>query len=146
MTTGPTALPALNKALSATPLDAGAADLAAAASKSALAVQAAIHTTTASPRDIVAGAGQVAAALAKQGDLPPDAAGRIAGVRKIVDLFRPLALRADKSLAAKLDADLTAVETALAKAPVSAASLAPQLADLAADLTALQAALGLVST
>ena len=82
---------------------------------------------------------------------PADAGARIAGVRKVVDLCRPLTLKADKALSAKLDGDLQAVEANLGQpgAPPDAASadkLKGGLADLGADLTDLQAALGLNAT
>ncbi len=64
-------------------------------------------------------------------------------MRKIVDLFHPLTLRADKALADKIDADLSTVEAALAQPRPDSSALAPHLTDLGADMTDLLSALGL---
>lgn len=144
LTVGPTALApladGLTKGASTAPFVATAADVA----KHAATLGGTIHATTAAPREIVLGAGNVVAGIG-QGNAPPaDAAARIAGVRKVVELFRPLTLRADKALSGKLDGDLGVVETALDGSPAPAmAQLKAPLADLGADLTDLLAALGL---
>jgi len=144
LTTGPAALPALTRSLAAATPDASIAGLADVAAKSAATLGGSVHTTTAGPREIIAGAGSVVADLAKGFDDPTVARARLAGVRKVVELFRPLTLRADKSLATKLDGDLSTVETTLARTPTPAASaVQPQLADLGADMTDLLSALGL---
>jgi len=139
---GPTSFGALDKTLAAASLDSSTAGLVDVTRKSAVDLGGTIHSTTASPHEIVAGAGQVVADLAKATDFGPTAIARIAGVRKVIELFRPLTARADKSLATKLDADLAATETALAQNTAQPA----RLADLAADLVAMQAALGLSTT
>ncbi|MDR3473891.1 MAG: cupredoxin domain-containing protein [Devosia sp.] len=144
LTSGPTALPALRRALVATSPADSLAWLADVAAKSAVDLGDAVHSTTAAPREIVDGAGSVVAALAKGAEDPADVAARIAGVGKVIELFRPLTLRADKALAAKLDADLAAVAAAFEQpAAPSATTLQPHLADLGADLIDLLAALGL---
>jgi iron uptake system component EfeO len=144
MSTGPAALPALSKTLAAPTADASLAGLADVAAKGAVDLGGTVHSTTAAPHEIVAGAGSVVAELAKGFDDPTLATARIAGVRKVVELFRPLTLRADKTLSAKLDSDLGAVETSLSQSPApAAATLQPQLADLSADMTDLLSALGL---
>lgn len=142
--TGPSALLSLTPTLAAATPDPSVAGLVDVAARSAIDLGGSIRATTASPHEIVAGAGEVVGSLAKGGDLPPDAASRIAGVGKVVELFRPLTLRADRALSSKLDADLSAVEASLANSPATASQT--QLADLAADLIALQAALGLNAT
>jgi iron uptake system component EfeO len=136
---GPVSLANLARLLASatSPTDIGGAARGAAAAASVLGVS--ISTTTASPHEIVAGAGTVTASLAKTATL--DAAAQLAGVRKVIELFRPLTLRADKSLAEKLDTDLTAAEAAVGKSPAEPAATA--LADLGADLTDLLSALGL---
>jgi len=145
--TGPAALASLNATL-ASPTPAGnVAGLAQVAAQSATTLGGTVHTTTAAPHEIVAGAGAIVASLANGYDDAPTASAQIAGVRKVVDLFKPLTLRADKSLASKLDTDLGTVEAALAKSPAAeGGALKPQLTELGADLTALLAALGLATT
>lgn len=144
LTSGPTALPALGKALADAAPSASLAGLADVAARSAVDLAGTVHATTAAPREIVAGAGSVVAALAGDSGDPVQAAAQIAGVRKVVDLFRPLTLRADKLLSQKLDSDLAAVEATLGQSPAPApTALQPHLADLHADLIALLAALGL---
>jgi iron uptake system component EfeO len=144
--TGPASLPALAKSIATAP---GTGDLGAAADAVAAAAQSLsgrAHMTTAAPHEIVAGAGTAVAALGGGVEDPRTAAATIAGVRKVADLFRPLTLRADKALAAKLDTDLTTAETAFATPGVTATpALKAQLADLGADFTALLAALGLTT-
>ena len=144
LSTGPASLTGLAKAAStATSADAlGAAATRVAAS--AVNLGTSVHMTTAAPHEIVAGAGTAVTMLSGGFDDAPAATAIIAGVRKIADLFRPLTLRSDKALASKLDADLTAVETALAAPGASASpALKAQLTDLGADFTDLLAALGL---
>lgn len=143
LATGPAALSTLGQWLAGTTTPDTLAGAAGAAARGAATLGGTVHATTASPREIVAGAGAVVADLAKTVDDPVAAAGRIAGVRKVVDLFRPLTLKADKALSGKLDGDLGAVETALAKPAPDMTALKPQLADLGADLTDLLSALGL---
>ncbi|HVW91255.1 MAG TPA: cupredoxin domain-containing protein [Devosia sp.] len=141
LASGPTSLASLVKSLEGA--SASAAGNADAAAHSATALAGAVSATTAAPREIVAGAGDTVAALAGNPGDPADAANRIKGVRKVVDLFQPLTARADKALAAKIDTDLGAVEAALARPQPDAAALKPQLADLGADMTDLLSALGL---
>lgn len=142
LASGPTALASLAKSLDGAPAPdaAGNAD---AAAHSATALSGSVSATTAAPREIVAGAGDTVTALASNPGDPAGAANRIAGVRKVVDLFRPLTQRADKALAAKIDTDLGAVEAALAKPQADTAALKPQLADLGSDMTDMLSALGL---
>jgi iron uptake system EfeUOB component EfeO/EfeM len=143
LTSGPAALPALGRSLAQTPPDPAVAGLADVAAKSASALGGSVVGTTASPHEIVAGAGSIVAALAKDFD-PTVASAQLAGVRKVVELFRPLTLRADKSLAAKIDGDLAALESKLGQsAAPTAQAIEPQLTDLSADMTDLLSALGL---
>lgn len=137
---GPVSLSNLTRLLAGatSPTDIGGA--AESAAQAASALGGSISTTTASPHEIVAGAGIVTASLAKAA--APDAAAQLAGVHKIVELFYPLTLRTDRSLAEKLDTDLAAAEATLANTP---AGLAAPLHDLSADLTDLLSALGLNS-
>lgn len=147
LSTGPASLTELAKAAgTATSADALSA-AATAAAAGAVNLGTSIHMTTAAPHEIVAGAGTAVTLLAGGFDDAPAATAIIAGVRKIADLFKPLTIRADKSLASKLDTDLTAVEAGLA-APGATASpaLKAQLTDLGADFTDLLAALGLNTT
>jgi iron uptake system component EfeO len=137
LTSGPTSIASLAKSL-----DGASAE---AAAKSAATLSNTVSGTTAAPREIVAGAGGIVTALAADPG-NAEAASRIAGVRKIVDLFHPLTERADKALAGKIDADLGLVEANLAKPQPDAAALKPQLADLGADMTDLLSALGLNTT
>ncbi|HTJ56317.1 MAG TPA: cupredoxin domain-containing protein [Devosiaceae bacterium] len=139
---GPTDLATLDKRLAGSTSTDGLADSVEAAMKSAATLATAAHTTTAAPRDIIAGAAIVVTDLANRLGDSADTSARIAGVRKVVELFRPLALRADKTLSAKLDGDLFAVASALKQSP---SGPPPQLADLAADLIDLQSALGLTT-
>lgn len=140
LSSGPTGLSTLGKSLVGATTTDGIAFAAASTAAAAATFGGAVHTTTAAPHEIIIGAGAVVAGLAKGYDAPATAAAGVAGVRKVVELFRPLTLRADKSLSAKLDADLASVEAELAKSP---ATSTPQLADLSADLTDLLSALGL---
>ena len=104
-----------------------------------------MRTTTVGPRDIIAGAGAVVADIAG-GETPVDGPARIAGVRKVIELFRPLTLRADRALSAKLDADLAAVEAVITGSPgKSTISAKTPLAALGADLTDLLAVLSLTA-
>jgi len=134
---GPTSLASLAKSL-----DGASAE---AAARSAAVLSGSVSATTAAPREIVAGAGDIVTALAADPG-NADAASRIAGVRKIVDLFQPLTARADKALADKITADLGVVEASLAKPNPDTATLKPQLADLGADMTDMLSALGLNTT
>jgi iron uptake system component EfeO len=144
LTSGPTALPALANALADTAPSVSLAGLVDVVAKSAVDLAGTVHATTAAPSEIVAGAGSVVEALARDLGDPAQAAARIAGVRKVADLFRPLTLRADRLLSQKLDSDLAAVETTLGQSLAHGpTALQPQLADLHADLIALLAALGL---
>jgi iron uptake system component EfeO len=142
--TGPASLSGFARALAAANSADGLSAAADAVAAGAANLGTAVHRTTAAPHEIVAGAGAAVVALAGGVDDAPTARAIIAGVRKIADLFKPLTLRADKALATKLDADLTAVETALAaRGANSTPAVEAQLTDLSVDFTALLAALGL---
>ena len=144
LSTGPGSLSDLAKALATAGSADGLSPAADAVAAGAVGLGTSVHRTTAAPHEIVAGAGTVVATLSSGVDDVPAAQAIIAGVRKIADLFKPLTLRADKALATKLDADLTAVDTALAAPGAnSTPALKAQLTDLGADFTALLAALDL---
>jgi iron uptake system component EfeO len=144
LTSGPTALSALAGALAASAPPADLPGLVDTVAQSAKNLAGSVHATTPAPHEIIAGAATVATDLAKGFDDPAVAAARIAGVRKVVNLFQLLTVRADKTLAAKLETDLSGIEAALAKSPTpDAKALAPQLTELGADLVALLSALGL---
>ena len=113
LSSGPAALPALSKSLAEATPGANLAGLADVAARATVDLGGSVHATTAAPREIIAGAGSVVADLAGGVDDPADAAARIGGVGKVIELFRPLTLRADKSLSLKLDGDLAAVQGTL---------------------------------
>jgi iron uptake system EfeUOB component EfeO/EfeM len=142
LSSGPASIAGLKTALDAIGTPASLAGVADGLAHNAATLGTTIHSHTPAPREIIAGAATVVADLGKGIGDRAEAAARIAGVRKVVELFRPLTRRADKALAAKLDNDLAAAEAALTAAGTPPAQSA-QLADLGADLTDLQSALGL---
>ena len=145
LASGPAALDTLGKSLDTATSASGLAATAATAAQGAIALGSAVRTTTVGPRDIIAGAGAVVADIAG-GETPVDGPARIAGVRKVIELFRPLTLRVDRALSAKLDADLAAVEAVITGSPgKSTISAKTPLAALGADLTDLLAVLSLTA-
>jgi iron uptake system component EfeO len=146
LASGPAALDTLGKSLDTATSASGLAATVATAAQGAIALGSAVRTTTAGPRDIIAGAAAVVANIAGSSEIAVDGPARIAGVRKVIELFRPLTLRSDRALSAKLDADLAAVEAVITGSPgKSTISAKTPLAALGADLTALLAALSLTA-
>ncbi len=107
-----------------------------------------LRAATPAPDRMVAGAvataRTIAAAIPGNGDLA-DAGARFQGIEKIVELLRPLTVRADPGASAKIDAGAETLRVALAEKPGNAPTAAAQqaAADFARDLAALPSVLGL---
>lgn len=153
LTSGPQSLGEMGKRL-ASPDSSGAPALAAAQVAASSDLEAKAHGVTAGPGAIVTGATTVLLAMVKS-DVPaadvPLAKAKVEGIGKIVALFHPLTVRADKALAQKIGADLAALQATLstlatpdvAPAKPGGTLLHDNLSDLAADFIDLSAALGL---
>lgn len=100
---------------------------------------AALAGRTVLPEAMIDGAAQAVGTLAQAGT---DSAARTAGIRKIVELLRPLVARLDSPLAAKTAADLGAVEHELG----TRRDLATAVEALAGDLAAMKVRLALDSS